>query len=126
MGFYKYTKTIVVNASGDASIDLDPLNGKIVSIQYTKASSGGYADGVDFVITNKRSGETIWQEVNVNASKIVYPQHATNKPNGATNDHGSNATGIYDYFVLSNDIVNIVVDEGGNATTGNFTIVYES
>lgn len=126
MTFYKYKKTIVVNASGDASVDLDPINGKIVSIQYTKASSGGYADGVDFVITNKRSGEVIWQEANVNASKIVYPQHTTNKPDGTTNPHGSNVTGIYDYFFLTDDIINIVVDEGGNVTTGDFTVVYES
>jgi hypothetical protein len=126
MVFYRYKKTVVVDATGDASIDLDPINGKIVSIQYNKASSGAYADGVDFVITNKRSGEVIWQEANVNASKIVYPQHTTNKPDGTTNAHGASVTGIYDYFVSANDIINIVVDEGGNATTGDFTIVYES
>ena len=126
MRFYRYKKTVTVNASGDANIDFDPINGKVVSIQYTKASSGGYADGVDFVITNKRTGEVIWQESNVNASKIVYPQHRTNKPDGTTNEHGSNVTGIYDYFFLVNDNLNVVVDEGGNATSGEFTIVYQS
>lgn len=125
MMLYKYKKTITVDASGDADVDFGSINGELMSIQYTKASSGAYADGVDFVCTNKRSGEIIWAEDDVNASKIVYPHHATTRPDGTPNDHGASQTALYDHFCLVNDSLNIVVSNGGNATSGEFTLVYK-
>lgn len=124
MLLYTFNKTVTLNSSGGANVDFDPINGKLISIQYIKASSDSYEDGVDFTVTNKRSGEIIWQENNVNASKIVYPNHVTNKPDGSTNPHGANVTGIYDNFFLANDKINIIITGGGNAKIGNFIIMY--
>lgn len=113
----KQTVTITVDASGDGSATI-PINGILDSIHYVKDD---YVDGVDFTITETGTGETLWTEVNVNASKVVHPAVAVTDTAGVTVTYdGTNE--IYRPIALKGT-VSIVVAQGGNATSGTFHVV---
>jgi hypothetical protein len=125
MHFYSYALDVESDGSGDASVETIETNGELVSIQYTKNDTDPYADTVDFSITNTDTGEIIWAEENVTATKIVYPEHPTNRPDGTQNAHGSNATGIYERFSICNSTLTITISNAGDTKTGKFTIIYK-
>ena len=63
--------TVTTDASGDGTGYIEGVNGLINSIEYSKVD---FANGVDFTVTNNRSGEQIWAESDVNASAIRRPR----------------------------------------------------
>lgn len=115
------TVTVTTAADGSATVYSTPLQGKVASVQYVK---NNFDDGVDFNITNEKSGETIWQESNVNSAAIKYPRAAVHDTAGtaATLD-GTRA--MRDQIPLAQDRVKIIIAQGGNAKSGTFHIVYE-
>jgi len=109
--------TATTDASGDATVylpssDGESLTGIVNVIIYTKDD---FDNGVDFTITAEASGQTLWTESNVNASKTVYPVAAANLGTGAT----SSLLEVPIY--LANDRIKIVIASGGNAKSGTFT-----
>lgn len=122
MAIRRFQVDVTVDASGDATAYTPKLSGKLVSIRYAKDD---FADGVDFTITAETSGETIWTETNVNASKSCYPRAATASTAGAASLYASGGTAVNDKIGLGNDRVKIVVASGGNATSGTFHVTVE-
>lgn len=122
MAVKRHKVTVTTNGSGAATEYSPGISGVILAIHYVK---GNFSDGVDFTITSEETGETIWTESNVNASKSCAPRMATHSTAGvaATYD-GTRAVG--DRIGLHNDRVSIAVASGGAATTGTFHIVVES
>lgn len=120
MTIRKYSVTVETDGSQNASKDTARIKGYIESIEYVKANSGGYTDGVDFTITAKESGENIWTQADVNASVKVRPRAATHTTAGvaATYD-GTRAT--LDRIAID-DQINIALAQGGAAKTGRFVI----
>ena len=111
--------TVPVNADGDGTVTANTnqgLLGPILSVQYIKASSGGYANGVDFNVTLVNSGQTVWAQSDVNASVTVRPKVL----NQAT--AGTDLTAIYDHIYAHGEPIRIVVAQGGVSTTGKFVI----
>ena len=125
MQVYKYSSIVTSDASGDAAVETLQTNGELISIQYTKADMDAYADTVDFSITNTDTGEIIWEEDNVTATKIVYPEHPTNSQDGSQNDHGASTTGIYDKFYMCDSSLTITISNAGDTKTGTFTMIYK-
>jgi hypothetical protein len=116
--------TVVTAADGSATAYIGtgaPLTGRVVSIRYVKSN---YTDGVDFTITAEATGETLWTESDVNASKTCLPRAATHSTAGvaATYD-GTRA--VLDAPVIVNDRIKIVIASGGNATSGTFHAIVE-
>ena len=107
----KASRTVTVDASGDADVDIGPFRGWLDRIIYTKDD---YANGVDFVFTEKSTGRTLISKSNVNSSETFYPSDLTDDTAGVD-------TSQYDRIFVDGDI-NLVVDEGGNATSGTFEI----
>jgi predicted polyphosphate/ATP-dependent NAD kinase len=105
-------KTIVVSAAGAANEDIGPFRGFLEEVIYTKVD---YANGVDFVITSKRTGESLWAENNVNSS-------VTKRPAALTHDGDGVATTQYDRIFVEGD-VNVVIAAGGVSKSGTFEIV---
>lgn len=109
--FQRANRTVTVDASGDADVDIGPFRGWLERIIYTKDD---FANGVDFTITDEDTGRTIWTEANVNSSKTVYSSDLVQ-------DTGGSNTTQYDRIWIKGD-VNVVVAQGGNATSGTFEI----
>ncbi len=98
------------------------VSGYIESVQYVKADSGGYTDGVDFTITKEATGETVWAESNVNATKRCYPRAATHSTAGVAALFAAGGTAVSEPICLGGDRLKLVVASGGNAKTGAFHV----
>ena len=114
------TVTVVTDASGDATAYSPVVTGRILSIRYVATD---YTAGVDFTITAEATGETIWTELNVNASKKVAPRQATHSTAGVAALYAAGGTAVNDYVTLALDRVKIVIAQGGANKTGAFHII---
>lgn len=110
--------TIVTAADGSGSAQIS-VNGFIESIRYVKTN---FADTVDFTITNAETGETIWAELNVTASKTCRPRGATNDTAGVAALYAAGGTAVNEKIAIAGTI-NIAVANGGNTTSGTFHVV---
>lgn len=107
----KFSKTVAVDASGDASTTLGlEVAGHLVAIEYLKID---YANGVDFDITS--GTQNLWAEDNVNASERIYPVVATALPTGVASTLTESRIPL-----AIEDEITIVIDEGGVSKSGTF------
>lgn len=116
------TLTAVTDASGDATVRTRPYEGRVIAIIYTKTD---YAAGVDFTVTSETTGQAIWTATDQNASVTVAPRQQINQANGTGAAYAASGEPVLDYFRLANEPVKIVVAQGGNAKTGDFTVIVE-
>lgn len=98
------------------------LSGRLAAIHYIKTN---FADTVDFTITAEATGETLWTEANVTASKVCMPRGAVHSNVGVAALYAAGGTAVADLIRLGRDRVKIVLAQGGNVTTGQFQIVVE-
>ena len=89
--------------------------GLLSQCRYIKDATTPFTDGVDVTVTLEGTGETLWDEDNVNAS-------ATRAPRQPTHDTAGVALGatIVDKIAIANDRIKIVIAAGGDAKTGAF------
>lgn len=114
--------TVVTNGSGDGTGYIEGVNGVINSIEYSKDT---YSNGVDFTVTNNRSGEQIWAESDVNASAVRRPRAATHSTAGVAALYAGGGSAVLDKIAVSNDAIKVVVAQGGDTKSGTITVVYE-
>ena len=114
------TITVTTDGSGDATAFTGVVNGYIEQIRYVKDD---YASGVDFVITTETSGVTIWSQINVNASVTVAPRQPTHSTVGVASLYDTvSSEPVETRIAVSDERIQIVIDEGGAATDGTFYI----
>lgn len=111
---------VTTDGSGDSTDYTPNLTGKISHIIYTKTD---FANGVDFTITAEATGETIWTESDVNASKTVAPRQATHSNVGVASLYAAAGEPVEAPICLDNDRVKIVVASGGATKTGKFEVI---
>lgn len=100
------------------------FSGYIESIEYVKAGSNPYADGVDFTITADVTGEAILSLTDQNSSVVKRPRTATHSTAGvAATFDGTRA--VFDRIALSRDRVKVAIAQGGNGKTGTFVITVD-
>jgi len=121
MTIRRFTIPITVDPSGDADIDTARIRGHLISFRYVKDD---FADGVDFTVTGKETGQTLWAETSVNASASKYPRAPTHSTAGAAALYVAAGTAVNDRIALDEQI-NIVVADGGNATSGTLHIIVD-
>lgn len=117
----KYTVTATSDGDQVGTHYTSWINGYIESVQYVKAGSGGYTDGVDFTITAEATGEDIWVDTNINASEVVRPRAATCTTAGVAALYAASGA-VNDRIALSRDRVKIVLAAAGANKTGTFVI----
>ena len=120
MTIRRFTVTVTTASDGTATAYSPYLSGLINQINYVKTD---YASGVDFTITADATGETIWTESDVNASKVCLPRAATHSTAGVAALYASGGTAVQDKIALGRDRVKIVLAQGGDTKTGVFHIV---
>ena len=118
----KQTIEITTDASGDGVGYSEDINGRIICIIYEKDD---FADTVDFAITAETTGQNIWTEENVTASKTVAPRQPTHAADGSESLFAASGEPVEDFICLPDERVKVVVANGGNAKNGAFTVVYE-
>ncbi len=119
----KHTVNVTVNASGDGTGYTPPVNGRVLSIQYIKATSGGYDNGVKFDVETEDTSIKMWDQDAVNASAVVAPRQPTHSNAGAAALYAAEGTAVNDYYYVADERIKITVDDGGNATTGQFIVL---
>ncbi|MGV1791001.1 hypothetical protein G6K88_07700 [Agrobacterium rhizogenes] len=116
---------VTTAADGTATAFMTRTSGKICSIHYIKDAQTAFADGVDFTVTAEETGETIWNEANVNASAARYPRIPVQTPQGAAVLYAAGGAPVTDKIAISNDRLKFVIAQGGNAKSGTFYAVVE-
>lgn len=117
MHVIKHVVNVTTAADGTAvAYTAEPLNGPILKIIYTKPTSGGFATGVDFNITTEDTGQTVWKQDDVNASKTVVPVEKKQDTAGVD-------TTFFDSIYAANERIKISISNGGNGATGQFVIL---
>lgn len=116
----RYKVTLTTAADGTVTGYTPRCSGELHAIHYVKTD---FADGVDFTITSEATGEQLWTEANVNASKIVYPREATHNNAGVAALYAAGGTGVLARSGLFGDRVKITIAQGGNAKSGTFHVL---
>lgn len=109
------------DASGNATVYSPRIAGRIWAIKYTKTD---FATGVDFTITTEDTGQTVWDEDNVDASKTVAPRQATHATDGTASLYAAGGEPVEDYILACDERIKIVIANGGDTKTGTLTIIY--
>jgi hypothetical protein len=118
----RHVVAVTTIADGSATAYSPMITGKISQIRYVKTD---FANGVDFTITAEATGETIWTETNVDASKTVAPRQATHSTAGVAAVFAAAGEAVLDKIALAKDRVKIVIANGGDKKSGTFHIVVE-
>lgn len=113
--------TVTTAADGSATAYSDTVTGQISAIRYVKTD---FAAGVDFTITSEATGETIWTEVDVNASATRAPRQATHSTAGVAALYAATFA-VNDKIAVANDRIKIVIANGGDAKVGTFYVIVE-
>lgn len=116
----KHTVSLTTDASGDATGYTPAVNGRIMSIIYTKTD---YATGVDFSVTSETTGQTIWAEDDVDASKTVAPRQATHDTAGAASLYAAAGEPVEDHICVADERIKFVISNGGDTKTGSFVVI---
>ena len=116
----RHTVSLTTDGSGDATGYTPGVTGRIINVIYDKTD---FADGVDFDVTLEGTGQTVWDEDDVNASKTVSPRQATHDTAGAASLFAAAGEPVEDCIVAAHDRVKIVVSSGGDTKTGSFTVI---
>lgn len=109
------TVTVTTDASGDAVVTTQgAFNGVVVGIRYIKTD---FDNGVDFLVETERTGQTLWDQDDVNASAFVQPVRPAQVAAGTD----SALTELL--FPVVDERIRITVANGGNVKTGAFQIM---
>ena len=112
--------TVTTSDDGTATAYSENITGRICQIRYVKTD---YGANPDFTITAEATGETIWTQVDVDASVTVAPRQATHSNAGVASLYAAGGEPVEDYIVMANDRVKIVIAGGGDTKTGTFHIL---
>jgi len=122
MGMRRFVVPVTTAADGTATVFSPFLSGQVMHITYVKAN---YTDGVDFTITTEATGQTVWAQLNVNASVTVYPRTATVTTAGVAALYAAGGVAVNAPIAIGRDRISIAIAQGGNATRGVFHILVE-
>ena len=116
----RHSVTVTTDGSGDATAYTELVTGAIRLAKYVKTD---YANGVDITITSEITGQTIWDQDDVNASAAVSPRQPTHDSAGAASLYASGGEPVEGDIVLASERIKIVIAQGGDTKTGTFHFV---
>lgn len=115
----RHTVSLTTNGSGAATGYTPVITGRILALRYIKTD---FADGVDFDVTVESTGETVWDEDNVNASATRYPRAQTHTTAGVAMTYdGTRPVG--EPVTVANDRLLVSVANGGASKTGSVVVI---
>lgn len=112
----RHAVSVTTTATGIATGYTPVVVGRIVAVQYSKAT-GGLASTTDVTVTTEDTGQAVWSATNLNASTTVSPLVAAVLTSGA-------ASSLSELPVYAaGERVKIAIAQGGNAKTGSFAVI---
>jgi hypothetical protein len=118
----RHIVTITTDAQGAGEGFTPAVTGFVQAIRYVKPQAGGYAAGVDIVVTAEDSGLTIWDEDDVDASVTVYPRAATADTAGVASLYAAGGEPVETPIPVARERIKIAVAAGGAAGVGTFHV----
>jgi len=118
----RHTVAVTTDAAGAATAYSQVVTGGLSQIRYVK---GDFTDGVDFTITAEATGETLWAELNVNASKTVAPRQPTHGTDGVAALYAAAGEAVRAPIALARDRIKVVIAAGGDTKSGTFHFLVE-
>lgn len=114
------TIALTTDGSGDVTAySSRHVTGRILAVIYTKDD---FADGVDFTVTTEETGQSVWAEENVNASKTVLPRQATHSTAGVAAQYADGYP-VLEPVVAVNERIKVVVAQGGDTKSGTINVL---
>lgn len=111
---------VTTDENGDAEVYSEVVSGPIHRVHYVKDD---FAAGVDFDVTLEASGEVVWDEDNVDASKTIAPRRALHSTAGAAALYAAGGEAVLGPVIAASERIKVVVANGGNAKKGKFIFV---
>lgn len=119
----RHEVSITTAADGTAAGYTPVITGRIINVIYAKDGANPFTDGVDFDVTLDATGQEVWNEDNVNASKTVAPRQATHDTVGLASLYAAAGEPVEDYIYAANDRAKVSVASGGDTKVGTFTVI---
>ena len=114
----RHTVTVTTAGGGAATAYTDrPVQGRLFRVVYTKDD---FAAGVDFTITLEDSGQNVWTEADVNASKSINPLQPMQDNAGADVTWDGTRKMHGPIIACRPERVKIVIAQGGDTKSGTF------
>lgn len=121
----RQTVTITTDGSGNGSGAVEVLgSAKIDRIRYVKHGSTPFDNTVDISITLESTGESVWVEADVTASKTAAPRQATHTTAGVAATYDGTRAAL-DKITVVKDRILIAVAQGGASKIGTFHVILE-
>ncbi len=109
--------TLETAADGTATGYTEVVSGALSQIRYVKDD---FDNGVDFTITVEETGETLWDEDNVNASTTRAPRQATHGVDGAAALYAAGGAAVQAPIAIHHSRIKIEIAQGGDTKSGTF------
>ena len=116
----RHVVSVTTDSGGAATVYSPVVTGAVIAIHYVKTD---FTDGVDFTITSEATGQSLWTQVDQNASAVKCPRQPTHDGVGVASLYAVTGEPVEDRIVLAKDRVKIVIASGGVSKTGTFHIV---
>jgi hypothetical protein len=113
---------VTTAADGSATAYSETVTGKLSQVRYVKTD---FDNGSTFTIMAEATGETLWNEANVNASATRAPRQATHSTAGVAALYAAGGAAVNDKIALAGDRIKIVIAAGGDTKSGTFHFILE-
>ena len=107
---------ITTDASGNAVVETEQFQGRIISIYYP----GGLAATVDLTVTTKETGQTILSVSNVAAADIWRPTVPVDDSAGAE------IAGQNDFWTVTGEALEFTIAQGGDTQQATLRLMVEN
>jgi hypothetical protein len=119
------TETVTIDSTSASAVTdytTAAYTGPIQTIIYTQ---GTLSTGADIVVTTEDTGQTVWSESNVTASKTLCPRQATHSTAGVASLFATAGEPVEDYVWAINERLKIVTTQGstGDSCSGSMRFV---
>jgi hypothetical protein len=120
------------SSGGAATVkDIVPFSGRIIAVQYIPDGTSPPSDNVTLVLTSIADDGGIQSLLTTGAiadgdvQSSWAPRQPVCGPTAVASLYAANGTAVQDKFVVADELFQIVIASGGNATKGKVAIILE-
>lgn len=117
------TLTLTVDASGDATVYSERVQGRVLQLRYVPDATTPLDTGADLTITGEDTGVAIATLVNIGTAALTkVPRQATHGIDGSASLYAAAGEPVEEPVYLAGERIKCVVAQGGVSKTGQLHI----